>query len=95
MMNINVAPCIVFIFVLSCCSVIRTESFADTHRDQDGQLILLDTQKNWDLFRENVNFRINSEVIGRRPEGSSGTWQEFWSGFIEIQKKGARTRLDT
>ena len=84
----NVALCIVLIFALSCCSVIRTESFTDTHRGEDGQLVLLDTRRNWDLFRENVDFRVNSELAGRRPEGGSDTWQDFWRSFIEVQETG-------
>ena len=66
----------------------KPESFADTQRNQDGQLVLLDSRKNWNLFRENVDFRVNSELSGRRPEGGSDTWQDFWRSFIEVQETG-------
>ncbi|MDD3447629.1 MAG: hypothetical protein PHF72_01195 [Gammaproteobacteria bacterium] len=74
--------------IIAGCSLFNTEPFADTHEDKNGNLVLNDTEKNWQLFREMVDRRIEAEHSGKRPEGGKETWNEFWLWLIEAQKTG-------
>ena len=74
--------------IITGCSLFNTEPFADTYQNQNGELVLSDTEKNWQFFREMIDRRIEAESLGRRPEGGKATWNEFWLWLIEAQKTG-------
>ena len=64
----------------------------DTHQNKDGQLVLSDTPRNWEFFKDNVDFRIQNELEGKRPEAGAKTWNEFWQQHISNQNSGRENR---
>lgn len=61
---------------------------ADTHIGESGHLVMSDTAKNWQTFKEMVDFRVLNELSGKRPEAGKESWTEFWSWLISAQGKG-------
>ncbi|MCU7811452.1 MAG: hypothetical protein KZQ77_09460 [Candidatus Thiodiazotropha sp. (ex Notomyrtea botanica)] len=74
--------------ILAGCSLLNTQPFSDTHKDQNSQLVLSDTKRNWQFFREMVDRRIEAELSRQRPEGGKESWNEFWLWLIDAQKTG-------
>ena len=69
-------------------NVFSSEPFADTKKDKDGNVILLDTPRMWNDFRETVDFRIANEKSGRRPEAGKKSWVDFWVWQIQSNATG-------
>ena len=69
---------------MSGCNLFNTDPFVDAHRDDEGNVILEDTPKNWEFFAWSVDTRVAREMAGRRPEAGSKTWNEYWLRRLEI-----------
>ena len=65
---------------LTACagSIFNTEAMIDTHVDKSGQTVLSDTPRNWQIFVDSVNTRIESELRGGDPPDASTSWNDYW-----------------
>ena len=72
--------------VVSGCSygIFNTEPFVDSHRDENGNVILEDTPRMWKEFVDSVEPRIAKEIAGRTPEAGSENWNDYWTWSIQI-----------
>ncbi len=69
-------------------SIFKKQPFADTTKNKSGELRISDTPRMWESFRESVDFRIQNESAGRRPEGGVPTWNALWLLQIGELKTG-------
>jgi hypothetical protein len=72
--------------------IFNTEPFVDSHRDNEGNVILEDTPRMWQNFIESVDRRVADEVAGERPEAGKKTWNEYWLWSIQIIPKNRENR---
>ena len=59
-------------------SIFNTEPFVDSHRDEQGNVVLEDTSENWELYRFSVDSKISKEAAGNAPDEDMGTWNNYW-----------------
>jgi hypothetical protein len=64
----------------------NTEPFVDSNRDEHGNVILLDTDRNWEDWREAIDPQIRAEAAGRSPPGAA-TWNESWILILSALQK--------
>lgn len=62
--------------------LLNTKPMADYKKDEKGDVTLLDTERNWNDWREVVDAQIESEVAGAQPPGFS-SWHEKWLQQLE------------
>lgn len=58
------------------------DTFVDARYDEDGEVILEDTEKNWGYFAESVDRDVIREAREGRPGAGKETWLEFWNWRI-------------
>ena len=57
--------------------IFNTEPFVDARKDEHGNTVLLDTDRNWQDWRDAVDPQIRAEVSGRNTPGFP-SWNEKW-----------------
>jgi len=62
--------------------ILNTEPFVDAKKDEQGHVILLDTPRMWNDWREEVERAVASEVGGARPGGGIPSWNSQWLRVI-------------
>jgi len=62
--------------------ILNTEPFVDAKKDEQGHVILLDTPRMWNDWREEVERAVASEVGGARPGGGIPSWNSQWLRII-------------
>lgn len=72
--------------------LLDTEPFSDSHRDDEGNVILEDTPRMWQDFIESVEPRIRKEMAGEQPSAGKNTWNEYWLWRIEILPENRENR---
>jgi hypothetical protein len=55
----------------------NTEPFVDSVRNEQGSVVILDTQRNWQEWCEAIDPQIKAEAAGKTPPGFE-TWNEKW-----------------
>lgn len=79
---------LVFVFLVGCnmsgCSrgIFNTEPFVDAKKDEHGKVILLDTPRMWQYWREDTDRDVARELAGARPGGGIPSWNVFWLRVI-------------
>ena len=72
---------------MSGCSygIFNTEPFADSHRDDKGNVILEDTPRSWQEYvAYSVEPRIAEEIAGKLPNAGQKTWNDYWRWRIQL-----------
>jgi hypothetical protein len=71
-------------FIMSGCSnrSFAGESFADSKRDESGNVVLLDAPRMWSDWRQAVDRAVESEKAGRGPGGGITSWNAQWLRVI-------------
>lgn len=72
------------------CDLFNTEPFVDTTKDTQGNQVLADTPRMWEIWTERVDRRISREIAGKRPPGGKSSWNGFWVSLIAENKDGGR-----
>lgn len=67
---------------MSGCGLFNTEPIVDTETSEEGQLVLLDTPRNWRDFKATVDLQVSNEKADKSPPGVT-TWEEHWLQRIE------------
>ena len=62
--------------------IFNTEPFIDAKKDEHGKVILRDTPRMWQYWREDTDRDIAREVAGVRPGGGIPSWNAFWLRVI-------------
>jgi hypothetical protein len=62
--------------------ILNTEPFVDAKKDEHGKVILLDTPRMWQYWREDTDRDVAREVAGMRPGGGIPSWNAFWLRVI-------------
>lgn len=66
------------VFLSGCeMSIFNTEPFADTKRDAQGNVIIKDTPRMWQDFKQIMQMHIESEKAGQAAPGVE-SWDKFW-----------------
>lgn len=84
---------IIFLSFLAGCgstmsgSLFKSESFVDTRKDNNGNVILLDTPRMWQEFVQITNSQIDEERQGGAPPGVD-SWSKHWILRINEIKSG-------
>ena len=73
-----------FAVTIGGCSILNTEPYVDSHRDEKGNVVLEDTPRMWSEYVFSVDPRIAKEVEGSAPEAGIKTWNDYWLWRIEI-----------
>ncbi len=70
-------------FVVAGCSgsIFNLDPMVDSKTDAGGKVILLDTPRNWNHWREMTDRSISDEAEGRLPPGAP-PWNQSWSRVI-------------
>lgn len=71
---------------MSGCGLTNSDPMIDTRKDEEGNLIMLDTEKNWEFFKYTVDMRIDKEKKGEDAPGG-GSWNEHWLRRIHKNEK--------
>lgn len=66
--------------------IFNTEPFVDAQKDAQGNTILLDTNRNWQDWREAIDPQIRAEISGRSAPGFP-TWNEKWVRQLQAIEK--------
>lgn len=69
--------------------VFNTEPFVDAKKDERGNVVLRDTPRMWDDFRENVDHEVAREQRGMAAQGRT-SWSEFWLRRIGYMEGGTQ-----
>lgn len=68
-------------------SIFNTEPFVETRRDEQGNVIIKDTPRMWEDFKQIMQMHIESERLGQRAPGVD-KWNKFWLLRIKFLKDG-------
>ena len=79
---------ILVLIVISGCSSELFRSDIDWKRDENGDVYLLDTQKNWNRWVTLINLGIREEMKGAPSPGGMPSWDKRWISSIEELEKG-------
>jgi hypothetical protein len=73
------------IFITACSKgLFSTEPFVDSHLDDQNNVILEDTPRNWrDYVTYSVEPRIAEEIARETPDAGVKTWNEYWLWRIQ------------
>lgn len=78
-----------FVFLAGCVmagSIFNTEPFVDAKKDAQGNVILLDTPRNWQDWRELADLDLAAEIAGKKAPGGA-TWNKKWARqLLAIEK---------
>lgn len=62
--------------------IFNTEPFVDATKDGQGNVVLRDTPRMWQDWRDEVDRAVANEVAGRRPGGGISSWNFQWLRVI-------------
>jgi hypothetical protein len=84
----RMATMALMVIIMNGCgnSVFNTEPIADTTRDANGHVILRDTPRAWEEWKEETGWAVSSELAGRAPGGGILTWNEHWLRVIRANQ---------
>lgn len=71
------------IMPIAGCSVFNTEPLIDSRRDEQGNIVVLDTPRMWRDWIDETDWAVRSELAGERPGGGIMTWDENWRRVIK------------
>lgn len=74
--------------ILTGCGTDFLSSGIDYKREEQGNVILLDTPNNWDAWVRTVNFDIEHEIAESPPPGGVKTWEIRWLDSIHSLQSG-------
>ena len=64
-----------------CGGLFNLEPFVDSKKDEKGNVVLLDTNRNWVDWREAIDPQIESEIEGLSAPGFP-SWNEKWLRLV-------------
>lgn len=77
---------LIFAALLGCnasgCGVMNTEPFADSEKDEHGNVRLLDTPRMWRDWQQDVDRAVAKEASGQPPGGGIESWEKQWQRVI-------------
>jgi len=78
------------LFMMGCnmsgFGLFNTDPMVDTQKDEEGNLMLRDTPKNWDFFKQTTDMRIENEKTGKEAPGGL-SWNEHWLRRIKVNEE--------
>ena len=77
-------------------SIFNTEPSADWGEDSNGRRVLLDTERNWENWREGIDRLVRTEAAGMKAPGDP-TWEKLWNrelGRIGRSRENSQRYID-
>jgi len=66
--------------------VFNTEPFVDARKDEQGNVVLRDTPRMWQDWKDEVDMAVGKESAGRPPGGGIASWSHQWQRVIEANR---------
>ena len=86
--SITIIPIVIVSMLTFGCKEGFFSPSIDAARDAEGNVILLDTPKNWNLWVTLIEPDIRAEMSGAGPPGGMQSWNQRWISSIEELEKG-------